>query len=282
MTTNVNAAAATVTTFILPLTMTDIERFDDCLPVNIFAIQDSARKHGGRTANPTIRENLIKLLKEMAGPAPVAVEGEEIEEIELIQSDVLQHPEAEKIASDATLRSIMMECAAAAGVKVVVQRGRKGPRGALGQRDETIVRERLFREFMGTVAEAYPDGIKREELEALLIAENFKIAYIKAMATKIAAELKLNVIDREKTGRKVDQFRIDVTRKALQAADAAGLRTRSAQCSTVLRFWQAHGIECAMTENAAYTVILAVRKADVPQAPATAPQAVETAEPAPM
>lgn len=269
-------SAAVVTTFVLPLTMTDIERFDDCLPINIFAIQDVARKHGGRTANPTIRENLVKLLKEMAG---TPVEGEETE---LIQSDVLQHPEAEKIASDATLRSIMMECAELAGVKVVVQRGRKGPRGALGQRDETIVRERLFREFMGTVVEAYPEGIKREELESLLIAEGFKIAYIKATATKIAGELNLTIIDREKTGRKVDEFRMDVTRKALKAADAAGLRTRAAICSTVLRFWQAHGVECAMTESAAYTVVLAVRKADAPQPAQAQETAAVVAEPAPM
>jgi hypothetical protein len=260
-------SAAVVTTFVLPLMMTDIERFDDCLPVNIFAIQDVARKHGGRTVNLTIRENLVNLLKKLAG---TPVEGEELE---LIQSDVLQHPEAEKIASDATLRSIMMECAETAGVKVVVQRGRKGPRGALGQRDETIVRERLFREFMGTIVEAYPEGIKREDLESLLMAEGFKIAYIKAMATKIAGELNLTIVDREKTGRKVDEFRMDVTRKALKAADAAGLRTRAAICSTVLRFWQAHGVECAMTESVAYTVVLAVRKADAPQ-PA---QAQETA-----
>lgn len=269
-------SAATVTTFVLPMTMTDIERFDDCLPINIFAIQDSARKHGGRTVNLTIRENLVKLLKKMAG---TPVEGEEVE---LIQSDVLQHPEAENIASDATLRSIMLECAETAGVKVVVQRGRKGPRGALGQRDETILRERMFREFMGTVATAYPDGIKREDLETLLMAEGFKIAYIKATATKIAAELNLTIIDREKTGRKVDEFRIEVTRKALKAADAAGLRTRSAICSTVLRFWQAHGVECAMTESAAYAVVLAVRKADAPQPAQAQEPAAVVAEPAPM
>ena len=252
-------AAATVVTFITPDMITFPERFDDCRAVNLFAVgAEPERKHSGRKPDQTIRDRLITLIRRMSDAAGAS----------LVQADVLAA--AEDIAAPATLRAIMAECAAAAGVTVEVLRGRRGPRGPMGQRDTTIVRERLFREAMGEIAAAHPDGIDREELERVLLADEFKPAYVKAMASPIAKEIGLTIHDRAKTGRKVDTFRIEVTRKALAAADAAGLVSRDAIVKTVLRFWSAHQVECAHTPTAAYNVILQVRKMDAP-APVVAP-----------
>ena len=217
---------------------------------------DTARKHSGRTPDAGIRTALVELLKSMTPD----------ENGDIIQAEVLALAEEKEIASAATLRRIMAEAAAAAGVNVVVQRGRRGPRGPMGPRDETVIRERLFREFMGELVTSHPDGIERAELENLLLGQNFKIAYIKAMASPIAKEIGLTIHDRAKTGRMVDTFRIEVTRKAIAAADAAGLKARDAIIRTVLRFWQAHQVDCAHTETAAYQVILAVRKMDAAEA----------------
>ena len=236
--------------------MTAPDRFDDCRAVNLFAVVDTARKHSGRTPDAGIRTARVELLKSMTPD----------ENGDIIQADVLALAEEKEIASAATLRRIMAEAAAAAGVNVVVQRGRRGPRGPMGPRDETVIRERLFREFMGELVTSHPDGIERAELENLLLGQNFKIAYIKAMASPIAKEIGLTIHDRAKTGRKVDTFRIEVTRKAIAAADAAGLKSRDAIIRTVLRFWQAHQVDCAHTETAAYQVILAVRKMDAAEA----------------
>ena len=250
------AASANVVAFITDDMMTAPDRFDDCRAVNLFAVVDTARKHAGRTPDAGIRTALVELLKTMTPD----------ENGDIIQADVLALAEEKEIASAATLRRIMAEAAAAAGVNVVVQRGRRGPRGPMGPRDETVIRERLFREFMGELVTSHPDGIERAELENLLLGQNFKIAYIKAMASPIAKEIGLTIHDRAKTGRKVDTFRIEVTRKAIAAADAAGLKSRDAIIRTVLRFWQAHQVDCAHTETAAYQVILAVRKMDAAEA----------------
>lgn len=264
------AAPANVVVFITDDMMTAPDRFDDCRAVNLFAVVDTARKHAGRTPDAGIRTALVELLKSMTPD----------ENGDIIQADVLAQAEEKEIASAATLRRIMAEAAAAAGVNVVVQRGRRGPRGPMGPRDETVIRERLFREFMGELVTSHPDGIERAELENLLLGQNFKIAYIKAMASPIAKEIGLTINDRAKTGRKVDTFRIEVTRKAIAAADAAGLKSRDAIIRTVLRFWQAHQVDCAHTETAAYQVILAVRKMDAAPAPAPTPAPVEnTPEP---
>lgn len=255
------AAPATVVTFITPDMMTFPERFDDCRAVNLFAVgAEPERKHSGRKPDQSIRDRLITLIRRMSDAAGAS----------LVQADVLAAAAAEDIAAPATLRAIMAECAAAAGVTVEVLRGRRGPRGPMGQRDTTIVRERLFREAMGEIAAQHPDGIDREELERVLLADDFKPAYVKAMASPIAKEIGLTIHDRAKTGRKVDTFRIEVTRKALAAADAAGLVSRDAIVKTVLRFWSAHQVECAHTPTAAYNVILQVRKMDAP-APVVAP-----------
>lgn len=260
------AAPANVVTFITEDMMTAPDRFDDCRAVNLFAVVDATRKHAGRTPDAGIRKHagrppdagirtaLVDLLKTMAPD----------ENGDIIQADVLALAEEKEIASAATLRRIMSEAAAAAGVNVVVQRGRRGP---MGPRDETVIRERLLREFMGELVTSHPDGIERAELENLLLGQNFKIAYIKAMASPVAKELGLTIHDRAKPGRKVDTFRIEVTRKAIAAADAAGLKSRDAIIRTVLRFWQAHQVDCAHTETAAYQVILAVRKMDAAPAP---------------
>lgn len=256
------AAPANVVTFITPDMITFPDRFDDCRAVNLFAVgAEPERKHSGRKPDQTIRDRLIALIRRMS---------EADSGTSLVQADVLAAAAAEDIAAPATLRAIMAECAAAAGVTVEVLRGRRGPRGPMGQRDTTIVRERLFREAMGEIAAAHPDGIDREELERVLLADDFKPAYVKAMASPIAKEIGLTIHDRAKTGRKVDTFRIEVTRKALAAADAAGLVSRDAIVKTVLRFWSAHQVECAHTPTAAYNVILQVRKMDAP-APVVAP-----------
>jgi hypothetical protein len=260
------AAPANVVTFITDDMMTAPDRFDDCRAVNLFAVVDTARKHAGRTPDAGIRTALVELLKSMTPD----------ENGDIIQADVLAQAEEKEIASAATLRRIMAEAAAAAGVNVVVQRG---PRGPMGPRDETVIRERLFREFMGELVTSHPDGIERAELENLLLGQNFKIAYIKAMASPIAKEIGLTINDRAKTGRKVDTFRIEVTRKAIAAADAAGLKSRDAIIRTVLRFWQAHQVDCAHTETAAYQVILAVRKMDAAEA---TPAPVAETSPAPV
>ena len=268
------AAPANVVTFITEDMMTAPDRFDDCRAVNLFAVVDATRKHAGRTPDAGIRTALVDLLKSMAPD----------ENGDIIQADVLALAEEKEIASAATLRRIMSEAAAAAGVNVVVQRGRRGPRGPMGPRDETVIRERLLREFMGELVTSHPDGIERAELENLLLAQNFKIAYIKAMASPVAKELGLTIHDRAKPGRKVDTFRIEVTRKAIAAADAAGLKSRDAIIRTVLRFWQAHQVDCAHTETAAYQVILAVRKMDAAPAPApveNTPEPVAENTPAP-
>lgn len=263
------AAPAQVVTFITPDMVTAPDRFDDCRRVNLFAVVDTERKHGGRKPDATIRTALTELLRQQATATGST---------ELVQADILVL--AEDIAAPATLRAIMAECAAAAGVTVEVVRGRRGPRGPMGQRDTTIVRERLFREFMGTLLESHPDGIERPELENLLAGQGFKIAYIKAMASPIAKEIGLQIMDRAKTGRKPDTFRIEITRRALAAADAARLVSRDAIITTVLRFWSAHGVECAHTPSAAYAVILQVRKMDAEQVAEQAPEVVADAAPA--
>lgn len=266
------AAPANVVTFITDDMMTAPDRFDDCRAVNLFAVVDTARKHAGRTPDAGIRTALVELLKSLTPD----------ENGDIIQADVLALAEEKEIASAATLRRIMAEAAAAAGVNVVVQRGRRGPRGPMGPRDETVVRERLLREFMGELVTSHPTGIDRAELENLLLGQNFKLAYIKAMASPIAKEIGLTINDRAKTGRKVDTFRIEVTRKAIAAADAAGLKSRDAIIRTVLRFWQAHQVDCAHTETAAYQVILAVRKMDAAPAPVeNTPEPVAENTPAP-
>lgn len=245
--------AITITAFNTDNMMTEVDRFDDCRRIELFGVQDIARKHGGgRTADQTIRTKLVDLLKEMAG-----AEGRSIP-----QPEVLALAVERQIASIHTLRTIMVECAGMAGVTVVIQRGRPaGQPGVTGPRDATVVRERLFREAIAGLMENNPDGVTRDEFEAFMSGEGFKPAYIKSSAG-IVKELGLIIHDRPRATRKPDAFRLEVTRKALAAADAAGLRTREAICTTVLRFWQAHGVECAHTTAAAYNVVLQVRKMD--------------------
>lgn len=243
-----------ITSIAFDALMTEVDRFDDCRRIELFAVADATRKHGGgRKQDMTIRTKLVQLLREMApndgGP--------------IHQADVLAEAATREIASVHTLRSCMVECASEAGVQVIIQRGRRpGTAGAAGPRDETIVRERLFREAVEGLKESHPDGIGRDDFEAAMLAEKFKIVFIKAVGVQIAKEMGLTIHDRPRAVRKPDTFRLEVTRKALAAADAAGLRSRDAICTTVLRFWQAHGVECSYTPAAAYSVILQVRKMD--------------------
>ena len=245
------------------------ERFDDCRAFNPFAIVDQARKHGGgRHADVTIREKLVALIKSMSPDGSA-----------LIQADVLAAATAADIASTATLRSIMLECAEQAGVKVEIVRGRRGPRGPMGQRDETIIRERLLREKLEEVKEQNPEGISRPDLENILFHEGFNASFIRAGVSPVAKEIGLIIHDRT-AGRKVDMHRIEVTRMALKAAAAAGLKTRPALIATVLRFWQVHAVECAHTESAAYRIIQIVRNMDAPKVeePAQVEQVQEVAQ----
>ena len=234
--------------------MSEIERFDDCRAFVPFSIAEVARKHGaGRTPDTSIRSRLISLIKKMADGAT-----------ELIQADVLAAAETENIASSATLRTIMMECAEKAGVNVIILRGRRGPRGPLGQRDETIIRERLLIEKLEELKETYPDGMDRAELEKVLADEGFSNSFIKAGVSPIAKQIGFIINDR-KQGRKTDFHRIEITRQAMKAADAAGLKSRQAIIAAVLRYWAIHGVDGAQTESAAYAVMLAVKKMDAPK-----------------
>lgn len=261
------AAPATVTTFVLPNMLTDIERFEDCRAFNPFALVDIARKHGGgRKADLTVREKLVDLIKAMSPDGSP-----------LVQADVLERAEREEIASTATLRGIMMECAEAAGIKVEIVRGRRGPRGPMGPRDATIVRERLIVEKLTEILESHPEGIKRDDLEKMLADDGFNAAAIRS-ASAHAKTIGLTIIDRA-VGRQKDQHRIDVTREALKACAAAGLKSRTAIIGAVLRYWQIYSVECAHTESAAYSVILAVRKADADAQQTPEPENVAQPEP---
>lgn len=122
-------------------------------------------------------------------------------------------------------------------------------RGAYGKRqstlDDEMTAEALLRELI------QDNKILREQAETMMSELDVSVATTRRVLMKL--ELEGVEVVKNRPGRVADQHRLNVTRGALQAAQAAGITTRAGRIAAVRRFWAANNVQSARDENGEYT-----------------------------